>query len=277
MKIKLDQQLVDILTFANHRESEANKSEALANLKTLGERLKWIREYRGLSQELLAITSVTSQSLVASLELDKRKPRDANLAKLSMRLSVDFTWLKSGVGTPFKKDILQDSYTLSLLKISDIKKRIELAQLLHEQGLKNLFEPAGIKREADITKEISKEMSEIFNDIAGTPRDDVLHSVSILLSTRFEWLKYGEGSPFLGDSRTKNDLSAYIGMLPLPEGDIQTIFDIVRLSAIYLYAKNKVGELPEKHIFKEGALTDIESYLPRLDETEIYNNEYLDL
>ncbi|EHR5320632.1 helix-turn-helix domain-containing protein [Vibrio parahaemolyticus] len=270
MKIELDQQLYNILTFANHRESEVNKSEVLAGLKTLGERLKWVREYRGLSQEQLAITSITSQSLVASLELDKREPRDSNLAKLSMRLSVDFTWLKSGIGTPFKKDILQDSHTLSLLKISDIKKRIELAQLLHKQGLKELFEFAKIDDEMP-------EMSDIFNDIAGTPKDDALHTISIALAIRFEWLKYGEGSPFIGDSRTKHDLSAYIGDLPLPEGDMQTIFDIVRLSAIYLYTKNKVGKPPEKHIFKEGALADIESYLPRLDETEMSNSEYLDL
>lgn len=270
MKVKLDQQLYDILTFANHRESEINKSEELASLKTLGERLKWIREYRGLSQEQLAITSITSQSLVASLELDKRKPRDNNLAKLSMRLSVDFTWLKSGVGNPFKKDVLQDSHTLSLLKITDIEKRIELAKQLHEQGLKELFETAGIGHKIP-------DMSDVFNDIAGIPKDDVLQSISVLLAIRFEWLKYGEGSPFIGDSRTKRDLAAYVDVLPLPEGDIQTIFDIVRFTAIYLYTKNKAGSPPEKHIFKEDALANIESFLPSINEMETNNTEYLDL
>ena len=234
----------------------------------MGERLRWAREYRRLSQEQLAITSISSQSLVASLELDKRKPRDSSLVKLSMRLSVDFTWLRDGIGAPFQRDVLQDDKAMKLLKIVDIKKRIELARNLQDRELKALFDSAELPNKAS-------DVSEIFKDIAGTPRDDALHSLSISLAVRFEWLKYGEGSPYIGDSKIRNDLGAYIQRLPLPEGDIQAIFDIVRLSAICLYVESKAGNLPDKHIFKPDVLDKVSSYLPRIEGIE--HKDYIDL
>lgn len=68
-------------------------------MKTLGERLKWARERKGISQEELGKAAGMTQGGVGHLEQDLRKT-SRRIAQLAHALGVDPIWLAEGKGDP---------------------------------------------------------------------------------------------------------------------------------------------------------------------------------
>lgn len=69
----------------------------ITDVNTIGERIKWAREQRGLSQEALAKKAGVSQGTIGNIESGLRKqPRD--LLKIARALQASPDWLESGRG-----------------------------------------------------------------------------------------------------------------------------------------------------------------------------------
>ncbi len=66
-------------------------------MKTFSDRLKYVRQLRGLTQQQLARIVVVSQSAIGSYESGQRRSTRA-LFKLAAALNVEAIWLNSGKG-----------------------------------------------------------------------------------------------------------------------------------------------------------------------------------
>lgn len=76
--------------------------EALFLRMTIGERLRWLMEYREIKQTELASRIQMTQSGISNLVTDSaRKPSAPTLLKLAEELRCSPNWLITGVGDPF--------------------------------------------------------------------------------------------------------------------------------------------------------------------------------
>ncbi len=92
---------LDWLRFGDN--SDVEKSLGDINLQSIGERLKWAREQKSVSQTELANASDVSQAFITKLERgDTDSPRRKNLTRVALVLGVDFDWLSTGDGLPYE-------------------------------------------------------------------------------------------------------------------------------------------------------------------------------
>lgn len=68
------------------------------SLDTLGERLRFAREERGLSQAQLALRAGCSQGAIGNIERNLRDGRGETLIHTAEALKVNYQWLRDGVG-----------------------------------------------------------------------------------------------------------------------------------------------------------------------------------
>lgn len=109
-------------------------------LKTLGNRLKWVREKRGLSQEDVATAAKVSQGTIGNLESGHRqKPRD--LLAIARAVKAFPLWLESGKGpwdasaepanvfetlTPSERGLLEDFRSMTDSDQEELTREIEI-------------------------------------------------------------------------------------------------------------------------------------------------------
>ena len=70
---------------------------------TLNERIKKIRNDKGLTQEEFAKKLEIKRNTVATYEMGRSVPSGAVLSLISTKFSVNMEWLTDGIGEPYKK------------------------------------------------------------------------------------------------------------------------------------------------------------------------------
>ncbi|WP_341508914.1 helix-turn-helix transcriptional regulator [Photobacterium damselae subsp. damselae] len=92
---------LDWLRFGDN--SDVEKSLGDMDLQSTGERLKWAREQKLVSQAELANVSDVSLAFITKLERgETNNPRRKNLARVALVLGVDLDWLSTGDGLPYE-------------------------------------------------------------------------------------------------------------------------------------------------------------------------------
>lgn len=83
-------------------------------METLGERVKRIRETRGLTQQQLADQAGLGQSTINGIEKGSRQKQPASIIEIAHVLRVDAYWLKTGRGqqNPSSPALSDDERTL---------------------------------------------------------------------------------------------------------------------------------------------------------------------
>jgi len=71
----------------------------------LGERLKWIRKDKGLTQQSLAKPLSTSSGYISEVEQGKKSPGSDFLLSLMRVYRISIDWLLNGEGEPYLTDI----------------------------------------------------------------------------------------------------------------------------------------------------------------------------
>lgn len=69
-------------------------------MKTIGERVKWSREQRDITQAQLEEKAGLSTGYVSFIECNRRDPSLGTLKTLAAVLKVDFAWLVAGGSRP---------------------------------------------------------------------------------------------------------------------------------------------------------------------------------
>lgn len=82
--------------------SDLDKSEAAFKAMSVGQRLKWMLEHRGVKQLHLAQKLGIMQSTISNIVTDaSRRPSAPTLMMLATELQCNPTWLLDGEGNPF--------------------------------------------------------------------------------------------------------------------------------------------------------------------------------
>lgn len=81
-----------------------NYMDYISNMDTLGQRLRWAREHKNLTQGDLADLANCSQGTIGNVESGQRHSL-RNVARLAYLLDVDALWLEDGSGSPSKNQI----------------------------------------------------------------------------------------------------------------------------------------------------------------------------
>lgn len=68
----------------------------------MNERIKYVRAERGLTQEQFANKIGLTRNYVARIEIGERTPSDRTISDICEKFGVNETWLRSGIGEPFK-------------------------------------------------------------------------------------------------------------------------------------------------------------------------------
>lgn len=74
-------------------------------MKTLGERIRWARKRKGLTQDDVAAHFSLTRNAVSIWESDKSVPAKDRIAQLAKLFSVNVEWLWSGRGSPHQAEI----------------------------------------------------------------------------------------------------------------------------------------------------------------------------
>ena len=85
-------------------------------MKTVGQRIKYLREQAGLSQLAFASTIGISRSYVSETEADKHIPGKNTLYRIAKQLDIDLDWLITGEGEtkPIRTKIQSASFELGV-------------------------------------------------------------------------------------------------------------------------------------------------------------------
>ncbi len=70
-------------------------------MSTLGERIKFIRKSKNLTQQKFADLIGSKQNTIATYEMDRNYPIDPILTSICREFNVNETWLRTGEGEPF--------------------------------------------------------------------------------------------------------------------------------------------------------------------------------
>ena len=70
-------------------------------MNTIGERLKWLRKDKKLTQQEFADTVGTPRANIGSYETEARTPSEAMISLICSKFAVNESWLRSGEGDPY--------------------------------------------------------------------------------------------------------------------------------------------------------------------------------
>jgi transcriptional regulator with XRE-family HTH domain len=117
------------------------KTNELTGIKTIGDRLRYVREYRGMNQTELSEALDSTQSMLSNLETDaSRKPSAPTLLKIAAVLQCNADWILTGRGDPFEINTIgrtTEKRLLSLFREMDPKQQSALlatAEALSKRG-----------------------------------------------------------------------------------------------------------------------------------------------
>lgn len=68
---------------------------------TIGERIKYIRKEKGVTQQELADALDLKQNTIATYEMDRTRPSERTLKAICAKFDVNFSWLSDEIGEPF--------------------------------------------------------------------------------------------------------------------------------------------------------------------------------
>lgn len=68
---------------------------------TIGERIKYVRKEKGVTQQELADALDLKQNTIATYEMDRTRPSERTLKAICSKFDVSYSWLADGIGEPF--------------------------------------------------------------------------------------------------------------------------------------------------------------------------------
>lgn len=165
---------------------------------TAGQRIKELRETKGLSQKEFAQMIGISPTHISKVEAKKDKPSDRVLRLISLKFQVSFEWLLTGQEPMFVETLAADQAAGDELKVdSGIGQRMkELRQRL-DMNQDDFVSSIGISR---------SHLSNIENG-NDNPSKTLLILISLLYGVSFEWLLNGRKTMFEGVPEVDNNIS----------------------------------------------------------------------
>ncbi|MCM3703780.1 helix-turn-helix domain-containing protein [Paenibacillus macerans] len=95
-------------------------------MKTFGERLSYLRNQKGLSQEELSRILKVAKSTLGMYEIDKREPNHEMTAKIADFFEVSIDWLTTGKNDKESADALPEDIVLSIIKEAESEYKVNL-------------------------------------------------------------------------------------------------------------------------------------------------------
>lgn len=94
------------------------ESEPLFAAMTIGERVKWLLEYRGMKQTEAAAKIGKTQAMFSNIVTDSsRKPSAPSLLDMADIFECRPRWILDGMGDPFAWAVVTDSRQAELLRV----------------------------------------------------------------------------------------------------------------------------------------------------------------
>lgn len=124
---------------------------------TLGDRLRELREARGLSQSTLAGPGL-SASYISLLESGRRSPTEAALERLAKRLNVSVSYLATGIETPPRVEIRS--------RIAFIRLAVESGDRVSARASAEAFDLESLEDSEDLRDEAAYELARAW-ELAG--------------------------------------------------------------------------------------------------------------
>jgi transcriptional regulator with XRE-family HTH domain len=95
-------------------------------LKSFGERLSYLRNKKGLSQEELAKTLKIAKSTLGMYEIDKREPNHEMTAKIADFFGVNVGWLTTGKEDKGSTQALPEEVILNVIRAAEEQYKVSL-------------------------------------------------------------------------------------------------------------------------------------------------------
>lgn len=95
-------------------------------MKSFGERLSYLRNKKGLSQEELAKILKIAKSTLGMYEIDKREPNHEMTAKIADFFDVKVGWLTTGKDEKGSVSALPEEVILNVIKAAEEKYKVSL-------------------------------------------------------------------------------------------------------------------------------------------------------
>lgn len=108
-----------------------NPQASEINLGTVGDRLRWARSQKGLSQADLAEKSGVAQATISKIEVSSQN-KSKFVGELSKALGLNLSWLAAGSGAPWLHDDNPDNQASPKQTKSRSKTFMEMSELLHQ-------------------------------------------------------------------------------------------------------------------------------------------------
>lgn len=70
---------------------------------TVGERIKYVRKEKGITQQELADALDLKQNTIATYEMDRTRPSERTLKSICAKFGVNYLWIADEDGEPFVK------------------------------------------------------------------------------------------------------------------------------------------------------------------------------
>jgi transcriptional regulator with XRE-family HTH domain len=102
----------------NRKNDWTPESEEMFQAMTVGERVRWLLEVRGLKQVEAAARMNATQPMLSNILTDaSRKPSAPTLLKMAEVLECSPSWILDGRGNPFAWAVVSDARAAELLQI----------------------------------------------------------------------------------------------------------------------------------------------------------------
>lgn len=95
-------------------------------MKSFGERLSYLRNKKGLSQEELAKTLKIAKSTLGMYEIDKREPNHEMTAKIAEFFGVNVGWLTTGKEDRGSTQALPEEVILNVIRAAEEQYKVNL-------------------------------------------------------------------------------------------------------------------------------------------------------